>query len=113
MPRGEASPGMLATACLGRERIVITPELARRAYRPPDLTAQASAHRELVALLARDPHAALQRVVSLAMALCHAGSAGLSVFARNDTDEPVFRWEVVVGEYSRHLGRIMPRYFSL
>jgi len=104
---------MLATACLGRERIVITPELARRARRVPNLSAEASAHRELIALLARDPRAALQRAVSLAMVLCRAGSAGLSVFAKDAANEPVFRWEVVAGEYSRHLGHTMPRYFSL
>jgi len=113
MPRGEASPGVLATACLGRERIVINPELARRACRAPNPSAEASAHRELLALLAHDPRAALQRAVSLAMVLCRADSAGLSVFARNDANEPVFRWEVIAGEYSRYLGRTMPRYFSL
>jgi two-component sensor histidine kinase len=113
MHGGETSPGWLADAFLGRQQILITPELARRARRPPNLLAEANAHRELAALVGRDPRAALQRVAELAIVLCRAGSAGVSVLATDDANEPVFQWAAVAGEYSRYRGQIMPRYFSL
>ena len=113
MPRGETSPGWQADAFLGREQILITPELARRARRPPNPLAEAKAHRELATLVSRDPRAALQRVAELAIDLCRAGSAGVSVLATDDANEPVFQRAVVAGEYSRYLGHIMPSYYSL
>src|SRR5262249_52487637 len=104
MRGGEAGPQGLAKAFLGRKQILIPSELARRTRRRPNPLAEARAHQELVALLGRDPQAVLQRVADLAVALCRAGSAGVSVLARNDAEEPVLQWDAVAGEYSHYLG---------
>ena len=84
---------------------------------PVPSTRRRSASEETQALLglsevmARAPERALQRLAETAMKLTQADSAGISLEDTHE-GEPVFRWVVVAGEFSRYLQATMPRDFS-
>jgi hypothetical protein len=70
------------------EDVLATEAMLARPRRAPDLAAEVAAFRELSALIAADPARAVQRFLELALALCGAGSSGLSVLAEDDKGEP-------------------------
>jgi hypothetical protein len=77
--------------------ILITDELERRRPRAPDYQAEASAYRLLAALLSRNNSTAiLQRLSELALSLCNAHSAGVSVL-EHDNGNTMFRWRGLAG----------------
>jgi len=61
--------------------------------------------------LARQPDAAVQRLVESAMRLTGAGSAGVSL-EDEEAGQPVFRWIAIAGELERYRHGTMPRDFS-
>lgn len=90
-------------ALLPRE-IVTTRALLPQPKRPSDLPAQLSAFGELSAILADDPRKAIRRSLEIAMRLCHAGSAGLSVLESNRAGQAVIRWDAISGALALHEG---------
>src|SRR5688572_8708357 len=77
--------------------------------------ARASAHeaesRALCALartLASTPRSVFQKVAELALELCAAHAAGVSLIEDED-GERVFRWRGLAGPYAKHLGRSAPK----
>jgi two-component sensor histidine kinase len=66
----------------------------------------------LSVLLATDPARAIQRFLEIALALCGAGSSGLSVLAQDDKGEPIFRWDALAGAFAPFVGGTTPRDFS-
>jgi two-component sensor histidine kinase len=98
-------------ARLGLPDVIITPELTRRRPRPPNYAAE---NRTLVALareMATAPERLPQRLVEMAIELCQAGSAGISVL-KTDTAGEYFYWEALAGVYAPHVGGRTPRDFS-
>jgi two-component sensor histidine kinase len=96
---------------LGLPDVLITPELTRRRPRPPNYAAE---NRTLVALareMATAPERLPQRLVEMAIELCQAGSAGISVL-KADTAGEYFYWEALAGVYAPHVGGRTPRDFS-
>jgi signal transduction histidine kinase len=90
------------------EDVLITSELAHRRPRVPDY---ASENRTLVALaqvMAVHPRTLPQTLVDLAVDLCRAGTAGISVLEA-DTDGEYLRCEVVSGVYAPYIRRRTPR----
>jgi signal transduction histidine kinase len=85
----------------------ITSELERRAHRAPDFAAEHGAVTALVAELARNPRNVLQRLAEVALGLCHADTAGVSLL-----EGDVFRWEAVAGVSASARGRTLPRHAS-
>jgi len=86
------------------EEVDILRELDTRPGRPPDYEAQ---HRALAALaeeMAVNPRNMLQRLVEVAVDLCKADTAGISVL-----DGEVFRWEAVAGVFAGARNGTMPR----
>lgn len=92
--------------------LVVTEKLYERPTRAPDLQAEAEAVQELSSRLIADAESAVQRFLELAMKLCRAGSAGLSVLTQSAAGEPMFRWEAIAGELAPYVGRTAPRHAS-
>lgn len=96
-------------ACL--EDILITGEIGRRKPRRPDHAAE---NRALVAL-AREmtdrPRHLFQKLLDIAVELCHAGSAGISLL-KSGGDGEHFVWEALSGVYAPYVGGTTPRGFS-
>jgi PAS domain S-box-containing protein len=93
------------------EDILITPELSRRRSRAPDYAAE---NRALVALareMATNPKNLLQKLVELALELCRAGTAGISLL-KTDAEGEYFSWEALAGVYAPRVGGRTPRNFS-
>lgn len=61
--------------------------------------------------MADSPQSILQKLVEIALQLCHADTAGISLL-ENDGGDQVFRWEAVAGVLSDHVNGTMPRYAS-
>lgn len=96
---------------LSLAQVEITHELGKRFRRedtPHDLEAEMS---KLRCQSAISPQNILERVVEIALKLCRAQSAGLSVLER-EADGDFFRWKAVTGQLSYAAGSAMPREFS-
>lgn len=85
------------------ESVLITAELARRPPRPPDYEAENRALILLAQELANSPRNVLQKLVEVAMDLCKAHSAGVSLLESDDEKE-IFRWNAVTGKFAVNLG---------
>lgn len=88
--------------------VLITAELARRLTRVPDHAAENRALAALAEEMAHRPHRVLQRVAELAMDLCRADSAGISVLEPGG-EKGIFRWHAAVGAFAPNLYGTMPR----
>jgi signal transduction histidine kinase/ActR/RegA family two-component response regulator len=92
-----AAPALLA-------EVDIRHELASRPYRHPDYEAEARALADLAARMAEKPRDMLQGLVEVALELCDAGTAGISLL-----EGDVFRWEALAGVFASKRGGTMPR----
>jgi len=90
------------------DEVLITHELARRPARAPDHCAESRALALLSRELVTHPHGVLQRLAELALQLCRAGTAGVSVLEHHE-DGDVFRWPAVAGAHADVLGSAIPR----
>ncbi|MDI3287148.1 GAF domain-containing protein [Polyangium sp. 15x6] len=86
-------------------------ELARRPSRPPDHAAENHALVELAKALTGEPEAILPKLAELALSLCQADSAGVSVIERVG-DQEIFRWRAIAGAHAHYLGGVMHRFES-
>lgn len=66
---------------------------------------------QLAAVMAEDPDRVLATLADVALALCGAGSAGISLEDLT-ASPPVFRWKAVAGRMAALLDGTMPRDFS-
>ncbi|URD52427.1 ATP-binding protein [Chroococcidiopsis sp. CCNUC1] len=89
--------------------ILITEEISRRSPRPPNWQAEAQAMLPLARQMVRDSESLLQTLVEIALELCQAGTAGVSLLETSDGEE-VFRWSELAGRFT-HDG-LIPRDFS-
>ncbi|MEX0712645.1 MAG: ATP-binding protein [Pirellulales bacterium] len=93
------------------EDILITPELSRRRSRAPDYPAENRALVALARAMATNPKNLPQKLVDLALELCRAGSAGISLL-KTDAEGEYFSWEALAGVYAPRVGGRTPRNFS-
>jgi len=91
------------------DSILVTELLQGRASRPADREAENRALGALVQALADAPDTILQVLAEKVVELLGAGSAGLSLLAK---DAKRFCWAAVAGEWSVHLGVGAPRDFG-
>ena len=94
---------------IGLEPLIITRELDLRPSRTPEFEAENLALVALAQHLSDAPENILQNLADTALALCHAGSAGISLF---EESESVFRWHGLAGELAARRWDTTPREFS-
>lgn len=92
--------------------VLITEELSRRSSRQPNLHAENQAMRSLARQLAQTPERMLQHLVDLAVELCDAGTAGVSLVEPQPDGEAVFRWVAMAGLLASYVGGCTPCNFS-
>lgn len=85
-----------------------TAVLKTRVNRAPNLTAENEAFHRLSRGLLRPPLEQLQDLLEVAMKLCNAGSAGVSLLDEEE-GQPVFRWVALAGRYRNYVGGTLPR----
>jgi PAS domain S-box-containing protein len=90
-----------AASCV--DDVLITAELERRPRRAPDYAAENRAMAALARQLAVDPHGVPQKLAELVLALCDAGSAGISLLEEQDGHR-FFRWRAAAGLFADQLG---------
>ena len=90
------------------ESVVSTPELRKRPSRSPDYQAESRAQSALAQEMANSSQNVLQKLVDVALELCRAQSAGVSILEEED-GRKIFRWRAVAGQWAGYLGGTMPR----
>jgi hypothetical protein len=93
------------------DEVIATPALDERPRRGIDPGAEARALGELKRSLAGSPRAVLQKLADVALELCEAQSAGVSLLEEAD-GRRFFRWHAVAGQWSSFLWATLPREFS-
>jgi len=93
------------------EQVISTDELKRRPARAADHAAENAALVRLARMMAQSPPEILQALTDEALALCRAGSAGISIIEADGADR-FFRWYALSGALSIHLWRMTLRNFS-
>ena len=99
-------PGNPIVVCV--DEVLITSQLAVRPWRPPDYEAESLAMLELGDELRLNPGNILNKLAELAMKLCHADSAGISILESENKRE-IFRWHAIAGGFAPNLYGSMPR----
>ena len=89
----------------------ISDQLACRPYRSANYEVENRALLRLAQEMSDHPANILQRLVEVALDLCGAGTAGLSLLESNH-GEALFRWAAVAGAYTAYRNQTMPRYAS-
>jgi signal transduction histidine kinase len=92
--------------------VLVTGLLAMRTPKRPNLEAELKAFYELSQLMLEEPERAVQRFVELALELCGAGTAGLSICAKDEQGADIFRWDNLAGRLAGYVGGTTPRHFS-
>jgi signal transduction histidine kinase len=82
----------------------IRAKLEARPRRPPNYEQEDRAYGELATEMAENPRNLLQKLAEVAVDLCQAHTAGVSLL-----DGDVFRWEAVAGVFAAARGGTMPR----
>jgi len=82
--------------------VPITPQLTTRPARPADHAAENRAFAALAQEMAANPGGVLQKCALLAMELCRADSAGISILDPGGTGG-IFRWHSAVGAFAGNL----------
>ncbi len=94
------------------EDILITDELQGRTSRASNLQAENQVSRALARQLVNQPQTMLQSLVDIALELCKAGTAGVSLLEVTPSGEEVFRWNVLAGTLKQYVSGTTPRHFS-
>jgi two-component sensor histidine kinase len=89
--------------------VFITEQLASRTAPIPDYLREKIAIQDLAAAMSDRPAEILPRLVKLAMEICSASSAGISVL---EPESQQFRWTALCGVLSRFDGETTPRNHS-
>lgn len=90
------------------DEVDIKAELSRRQYRSPNYEVESQAFVQLAQEMAENPSNILQKLVEIALELCRAHTAGISLL-ETQNGEAVFRWEALAGIYGPHRNNTMPR----
>ncbi|MEP0872819.1 hypothetical protein NDA01_23670 [Trichocoleus desertorum AS-A10] len=74
------------------EDILITHRLLGPVSRLPNFQAENAALHSLARQMVNQPATMLRQLVQIALKLCHAGTAGVSLLETTETGEVIFRW---------------------
>jgi two-component sensor histidine kinase len=93
--------------------ITITSRFWSRPSRGLDVQTFASLMQNLADGVARDPTAIFEECAEIAMAMCRAHSAGITIVERTLSGDDVLHWIVLIGRLKDLLPRTMSRYRSV
>ena len=85
---------------------------AARQLHTRDITTQVEGLRHLTQAFVTDPDHILDALVSAAIDLCGADSAGVSLERENRTDENYYEWVATAGQYQVFVDALLPRHPS-
>jgi len=94
------------------EDVLISSELRARPHRRPNLETEGGPLRILARVMADSPRQLPDTLLRLALELCRAGTAGISLVETPPHGEAVLRWTNVAGVLKEQVGGITPRNFS-
>jgi signal transduction histidine kinase len=94
------------------EDILITGKLRSRRRRKPNTYSENVALQALASIMASEPGKLIDTLLRMALELCDAGSAGLSLLETLPNGEQIFRWTNLAGVLDQHVGLSTPRHFS-
>lgn len=77
-----------------------------------DVHAQMHGMQRLARAMALNPDTILKELVTAAVELCGADSAGISLVKDDPTDDEYYEWVGTAGDYTAFLGAVLPRYPS-
>ncbi|MFM0140745.1 GAF domain-containing protein [Caballeronia grimmiae] len=87
---------------------IVTSKLDSRPRRLPDYAADNAALHALAKALTTSRNAMLQTLVDTALALCRAGSAGISLHEQQPGQPETFRWVAASGQCARLVRHVIP-----
>ncbi len=93
------------------ERVISTSQLNRRTPHAPRPAAESRGLRRLARTLSENPESILQTLCDVALDVCEADTAGISILEEEDAAS-IFRWRGLAGVYAPQLGGMTPRDFS-
>jgi signal transduction histidine kinase len=94
------------------EDILVSDSLRSRPARPRDYAREVEGMNALAQCMLKDPARLQQCFSDVALALCGAGSAGISMLEGADGAAPIFRWTALAGAFASYVGGSTPRDFS-
>ncbi len=94
------------------EDILITDELSKRGGREPKWKEESIALSMLAGVVATAPERLVDTLLGMALELCGAETAGLSMLESTPEGEQQFRWTNLAGTLQEHIGGSTPRNFS-
>ncbi|HXG86899.1 MAG TPA: LuxR C-terminal-related transcriptional regulator [Vicinamibacterales bacterium] len=89
--------------------VVITSLLEQRRERAPDYGAEAEALVSILTVLGSAPESVLQQLVTVALRLCDADSAGMSLLRKTPAGDEEFYWPAIAGSWQTYIGGTTPR----
>jgi hypothetical protein len=93
------------------DKVIANDVLERRAIRKRDYAAEERAMAELRRVLAGSPRSVLQKLADVALELCRAQSAGVSLL-EEESAKRYFRWHATSGAWGGLLWATLPRELS-
>jgi signal transduction histidine kinase len=94
------------------EDILVTYKLKSRRQRRLNSRDEVQALHALAKVMASSPIQLIDKLLEVALELCSAGTAGLSLLETPAEGEQVFRWTHLAGALRKHVGDSTPRNFS-
>jgi signal transduction histidine kinase len=94
------------------EDILVTYKLRSRRRRKPNSHFENIALLGLARVMASEPDKLIDSLLRMALELCNAGSAGLSLLETLPTGEQIFRWTNLAGRLDKYIGGSTIRDFS-
>jgi len=85
---------------------------AGRSLHVRNIASQMSSLQRLSHAFAERPDSVLQELVDVAVDLCGADSAGISIEKEDASDQEFYHWIATAGKYSGFLNAVLPRYPS-
>ena len=92
--------------------VLITDQLATRPSHMSDRETVTYGLREIANSLLDNPETVFHSLLKVALKVCDAGTAGVSMLETAENGSDVFRWTDVVGKLEAHAGATVPRDFS-
>jgi len=111
-PQRPSLPASNAQRTTTLEDVLITKQLLSRVCRERSSQQQMDSLHTLAKVFTASPERLIDSFLQIAIDLCGAGTAGLSLLETNSESPQVFRWTNLAGRLGNHVGGTTPRNFS-